>query len=145
MKKIVLVIEKAAEKELWGRIEYDDNLIVESARSIEKLQVKMKKLLMDFHDLPAEEIEFDLQYDLTGLFEDKSFLNTSAVAEVIGINKSLMRQYTSGIKFPSYERAKQIETAIHKIGKDLLKVKVAGPSRLRGGNRKETIKKKATL
>lgn len=144
MKTIVLVIEKAAEKELWGRVEYGDNLIVESARNIDRLQVKMKKLLYDFHDLLPEEIKFDLQYDITGLFEEKSYLNTSAVAEVIGINKSLMRQYTSGVKFPSYERTKQIETAIHKIGRDLLKVKVAGPSRLRDSSKKDTNKKKAT-
>lgn len=131
MKNIVLVIERALDNELWGRVEYDDDLIVESAKTIEKLQNKMKRLLVDFHDLDTNEIAFDLQYDLKGLFDNKQFLNTNAVADVVGINKSLMRQYASGVKYPSYERAKEIEKAIHYMGQDLLSIKVAIRSKIR--------------
>jgi len=36
-----------------------------------------------------------------------------------------MRQYATGKKFPSEERAKKIESVINEIGKDLLSVKIS--------------------
>ena len=36
-----------------------------------------------------------------------------------------MAQYAAGKKFPSLQRAKEIEKAIHDLGRDLLKVKIA--------------------
>ena len=35
-----------------------------------------------------------------------------------------MRQYSSGLKFPSEERVKEIESAIREIGKELSKIKL---------------------
>ncbi len=49
--KIALIIESSSEGDVWGRVHYDDNLIVESAADTEKLSRKMKKLLLDFHSL----------------------------------------------------------------------------------------------
>ena len=123
VQKIVLIIEKAREV-IWGRVYYDDNLIVESASSIPELEKKMKKLLKAFHKLDPANIEIDVQYDITGLFEEKNFLNTAIVAERAGINKSLMRQYAAGIKHPSYERVRVIEQVIHALAKELLAVKL---------------------
>jgi len=128
MKKIALVIESVKNGQFWGRLHYDDDLIVEKASSLELLERKMKKLLKDFHDLDIETVEFDIQYDIVGLFEEKKFLNVSAVAEMAGINKSLMRQYATGKKFPSYDRASKIVQVINEIGKDLGKVKIAAPN-----------------
>ncbi len=128
MKKIALIIESAKENEVWGRVLYDDNLIVEEAGSIVELEKKMKKLLKDFHELEPKEIDFELQYDITGFFDEKKFLNTTVVAAKAGINGSLMRQYASGKKYPSLERAKQIESVIHSIGKELISVKLATKS-----------------
>ena len=122
-----MVVEKA-EEALWGRVRYDDNLIVESAASIPQLEIKLKKLLKAFHKLDPKYIEIDVQYDITALFEEKNFLNTAIVAERAGINKSLMRQYAAGIKFPSYERVRAIEQVIHAIAKELLAVKLVSKS-----------------
>jgi hypothetical protein len=36
-----------------------------------------------------------------------------------------MAQYAAGIKFPSLERAKIIEEALHDLGRDLLEIKLA--------------------
>lgn len=141
MEKIELVIESAKENELWGRVLYADNLIVEEASSIPELEDKIKALLKEFHELKPEEIIFDLQYDNAGLFEQKKYLNTAIIAERTGINKSLMRQYASGIKSPSYERAKEIERVIHEIGKELLLIKIFSKKKLRAagkGRKKET-------
>ena len=131
MIKIPLVIESAKENEYWGRVLYEDNLIVEDASSIIELEEKIKLLLYEFHQLDPNKITFDLQYDIVGLFEEKKFLNAGVIAERAGINKSLMRQYAAGIKNPSAERAKEIERAIHEIGKELLVVKLSTREKLR--------------
>jgi hypothetical protein len=36
-----------------------------------------------------------------------------------------MAQYAAGTKFPSTERAEAIEKAIHELGRDLLKLRIA--------------------
>ena len=127
---IELIIESANTDAVFGRIKYDDNLMVSSAKNLEALTKKMKKLLKDFHQLKPESIEFEIQYDITGLFDSKNYLNASAVAEKAGISKGMMRQYTSGRKFPTLERVIQIQKTIHQLGKDLQHTKVALPKKL---------------
>jgi hypothetical protein len=114
-KKILLIIEKEnTSGELWGRVQYDDNLIVESAKTVEDLQNKMKVLLQDFHDVEPDQVKLDLAFDLTALFQER-----------LGINRSLMGQYAAGIKYPSITRAKEIEKVIHGFGNELRAVKIA--------------------
>ena len=125
MKKITLIIEKGSDEELWGRVDYDDNLITGNAPTLELLQKKIRDVLHKFHGLDTNQAEFDFVYDLTAVFSEKKYLNLSEVAQILGINRSLMAQYAAGKKFPSLERAKEIEKAIHNIGRDLLKVKIA--------------------
>ena len=125
MQKILLIIEKGTDKDLWGRVAFDDNLIVDSASSIELLERKMKKLLHDLHGLSPAKIEFEILHDLTAVFSEKTYLNLSVVAQKLGINRSLMAQYAAGSKFPSPERARAIEKAIHDLGRDLLKLRIA--------------------
>jgi hypothetical protein len=40
-----------------------------------------------------------------------------------------MRQYAAGIKYPSEERLKKIETTIHALGDELKSTKVALPKK----------------
>ncbi|MEO9021758.1 MAG: DUF2442 domain-containing protein [Ginsengibacter sp.] len=49
-------------------------------------------------------------------------INIYALANQIGINKSLLAQYIYGIKKPSSARKKEIENALHAPGKQLLAV-----------------------
>lgn len=119
-KKITIILEKSGSSYL-GRVTFQDNLIIESARTIEGLSVKVKKLLVNFHDIDANLIEFDFRYDLTVLFDAFNYLKISTVAQMAGINPSLLRQYATGIKHPSEAQAKKIESTLHSIGRDLLK------------------------
>jgi hypothetical protein len=121
--QIILIIEKADEGYL-GRVEYQDNLIVDEANDIPSLEKKIRKALKNFHGLNPDEIEFDYRYDLTVLFEKFNYLKISIVAELAGINASLLRQYVTGVKHPSAAQAKKIEDTIHKIGKELKQVHV---------------------
>lgn len=125
MGKIILIIESARDGELWGRVQYQDNLIIANANDEASLQAAMKKQLYTFHKLKPTEIVFDIQHDISGFFEHKHYLNVSAVASLAGINPSLMRQYVAGIKNPGLDRLKSIEKAIHSIGKEMQRIKLA--------------------
>jgi DNA-binding transcriptional regulator YdaS (Cro superfamily) len=125
MQKILLIIEKGKDKDLWGRVSFEDNLIVDSAPSLESLQKKMKKALHDLHGLNPANVNFEIAHDLTAVFSEKTYLNLSVVAQKLGINRSLMAQYATGTKYPSPERAQTIEKAIHELGRDLLKLQIA--------------------
>ena len=43
MKPLMLIVEQS-EGELWGRVHYEDDLLIDSAKNVEGLERKMKKL-----------------------------------------------------------------------------------------------------
>ncbi len=120
--KILLTIEKNKGK-LWGRITYKNNLITDYASSISALEKKITKLLKDFHNVSNP--EFSHAYDLTVFFEEFDFLKQSKIAELAGVNPGLLRQYASGVKYPSADQARKIEKAIHDLARELQSVSLA--------------------
>lgn len=120
--KLHLILEKQDEK-LWGRVEFNDNLMIDSASSIPALEKKIRKALLDFEGI--REVEFEYRYDLTVFFEQFSFLNQSKIAELAGINPGLIRQYSSGHKQPSREQVDKIEKAIREMAGKLRTVKLS--------------------
>lgn len=114
MKKLELIIEHG-DGELWGRVTYNDNLITGSAKSITELETQLKELLHDFEGLDPEQVTFTHLYDVYALFQEFDFLSISRVAYYAGINPGLMRQYASGVKHPSVDRAKDIERTLHRL------------------------------
>jgi hypothetical protein len=66
--------------------------------------------------------EFNVKYDLQSLFEYFRIINKSALADYVGINSSLLRQYAKGLAFASDKQRERIEIALHRIGEELLQV-----------------------
>jgi hypothetical protein len=116
------LIVEISDGELWGRVKIKGNLIVDSASSLDSLQKKMKSLIFDFEELEIN--QFDISYDLTSFFQQYPFINITEIANKTGINYGLMRQYSSGNKFPSEDRVRKIEQAIRDIGKELSRIKL---------------------
>lgn len=94
--KIELVIERSEDGSLWGRVNWNDNLIVENEKKIPALEIKMKSLLQDFEGLEPDTVEFIHLYDIYSLFQRFDFLKISSIAGHAGMNPSLLRQYASG-------------------------------------------------
>jgi transcriptional regulator with XRE-family HTH domain len=126
MIELNLILEsESTSNELWGRMNYKDDLIVYTGSNIDELQEKFKTILLKKYSLKQDDYNFALFYDLTALFKEKSFLNVSVIAQRAGIDRSLMAQYAAGIKLPSLERAAQIQEVIHSLGYELLSVNLA--------------------
>jgi hypothetical protein len=118
LQHIELVIEKGDDG-VWGRVNYNDNLIVDEAKTIDELEVNLKTLLHDVEGVDPENVLFDRRYDVYSLFEQFDFLNISKVAKHAGIHQGLLRQYASGVKHPSVNQAKKIEETIHKLAEQM--------------------------
>ena len=116
-----LIIERSDNK-FFGRVTVNNNLIIDHADSIQNLNKQLKKLVYKFENVAVE--EFNVVYDLTSFFTAHP-LNIGDVAKKAAISPVLMRQYASGIKFPSEDRLQQIEKAINEIGRELSKVKLS--------------------
>ena len=125
MEQINLIIENAKDGLVWGRVMYDDNLLVESATNAEELQVKMKTLLNDFHDLEPDTISFEISYDLSAFFENFGYLKISEIAKYAGLNSSLLRHYVAGSKTASKAQVMKLQEAIHRVGNELAQVTFA--------------------
>ena len=69
-------------------------------------------------------ISFEYKYDLASLFNYYSWINVSKFAKIAGINAGLMRQYKVGMAYISEAQTQKIEAALHKLGKELIAVKL---------------------
>ena len=82
-----------------------------------------------------EELDEDLSFD--GFFKPKPTfsslgrtlkqidgINISGIARASGVSQPLLANYISGKKTPSEKRKKEIEAALHRLGKELLAVKL---------------------
>jgi len=67
---------------------------------------------------------FVYKYDLASLFNYYPSINVSQFAKYIGLNPSLMRQYKTGNAYISEKQAARIEEGIHRLGKELMEVKL---------------------
>ncbi|MFS8083067.1 MAG: DUF2442 domain-containing protein [Ginsengibacter sp.] len=91
----------------------------------DKIDVRWKELDEDIH-MNSFFDTTEADYSNTVALSLKQFpqINISALANQIGINKSLLAKYIYGIKKPSTDRKKEIETALHTLGRRLLEVQL---------------------
>lgn len=125
--KVTVIIEKA--KDGYYSCYVEDDLpgfgLSGFGESAEAAKEDMMKTYQELKEIQAEEgkevpeLEFTYKYDMQSFFDYFSFLNVSKVAELAGINPSLMRQYTSGVANAGQKQYDKIRVAIGKISKEL--------------------------
>lgn len=130
--KLTIILEPG-DGEIWGRIKAPNTLLTTSGENVEEVTQNLKSLIQDHLDhegktqsewegVKVENIQFDFVYDLTELFEVLSAVKINSIADLSGINQSLMRQYASGVKFPSIAQGQKILQAVHQLGQKLMQV-----------------------
>lgn len=65
-------------------------------------------------------INFEFVYDLQSFFEYFSVFNVTEVARRAGINPTLMRQYTSGVKKAGEKTYAKLSACLNDIRKDII-------------------------
>lgn len=61
------------------------------------------------------ELTYVYKYDMQPFFEQFPWINVTKVAEIAGINPSLMRQYAAGITMVGQKQYDKIRRALHKL------------------------------
>lgn len=128
MKKIPVVVEKASDGFFWCRTAEEINGTTMLSGCGETVAAAKKDLLDCYNEAKAdakengenfEDIEFTYSFDLISFFNYFSFLNVSDIAKRAGINPSLMRQYTSGVKNAGEKTYSRLAECIKDITKEL--------------------------
>ncbi len=89
----------------------------------------MKEVLETYEEtgepIPEElqNITFEYKYDMPSFLNCYNYLNMTKLADKAGINPSLMRQYKRG-QYVSEKQASKIQEAVHKIGRELLAIRL---------------------
>jgi predicted RNase H-like HicB family nuclease len=81
------------------------------------------------HDnLPAilqDDYKIEYRYDTQSFLNYYNHIFTNVALErITGINQKLLHHYSSGLKKPREKQRKKIESALHKLGNELLAVKL---------------------
>jgi hypothetical protein len=79
--------------------------------------------LEGFYSFNKNEIEKQ-QNEVSLVFSQFPAINITRFAEQVKINRSLLASYVCNEKKPGIKNKKQIEAALHQLGKDLLAVKL---------------------
>ena len=127
MKKVLVTVSQAPDGTYWCHSESDvyGGGINGAGKSVSEAKADLMVCLKDAREAYLEEggsdysVEFHYQYDLQSFFEYFSFLNVSDIAKRAGINPSLMRQYTSGVKAAGEKTYARLSDCIDRITKDL--------------------------
>ena len=127
MKKVIVTISQAPDGTYWCHTEsdvYDSGLngagttVAEAKADLMDCLEESKEDYVDNGGVPFE-VTFSYQYDLQSFFEYFYFLNVTEIAKRAGINPSLMRQYTRGIKNAGEKTYTRLTECMGKITKEL--------------------------
>jgi len=125
MSKYKLIVEKNQDG-YWGQVEELPG-VFSSGNSIPNLIINSKEAIELYFENSEEKvkrIQFELVMDIQEFFKINDFINITSLAKRIGMNSSLLRQYSKGIKFPSLVQVAKIEKEIKQIGKELSKTEL---------------------
>lgn len=124
MKKVVVLVEKTKDGTYWGTSQNIPGVITADGNSLEELKSNFAEAfeMAQEADTVYQDYDFDFQFkmSLKDFFKQFPEINKSSLAKRMGINSSLLSQYTS--KNPAYisiERVKKIEQEIHKLAEEL--------------------------
>ncbi len=128
MKKVTAIIERGADGSYGIYTPKLKNTIIGEGNTVEEAkadfligyQEMVDTYKEDNKPLPKElqDIEFTYQYDLAAFYDAHPYLNVSKIAQYVGINDTLMRQYRRG-QYISEAQVLRIQNGIRAIGKEL--------------------------
>ncbi len=99
----------------------------EAKKSILEAIVLLKKYNKQ-KNIPAilkSDYEFVFKFDTESLLKYyKGIFTKAGLERITGINQRQIQHYSSGLKKPRLTQVKKIESALHKLGKELLAVEL---------------------
>jgi hypothetical protein len=110
---------------VWGRAYGPMMMIVESAPTLAEVKSKVKRVIE--RDGVSKVEGFDLEYDLSSLFDRFPFLVASGISKRARIREGRLKLYANGSKHASIGNVKALEAVIRKLGKQLAAIELQIP------------------
>lgn len=132
---VTIIFEPCADGSYWARINTADMLLTTQGNTKDAATTNILFLVKDFLEnegatkpqwegIALSAITFHQVFDLTQFFDSIKEVKLSELSKEAKINASLLRQYACGNKYPSIERCREIEAALHKIGARLKNLQI---------------------
>lgn len=132
MKQIKIIIERS--KDSYSA--YAENVegiygagdtVAEAKQSIMD-SIRLLKKYNDDDNIPKvlkDKYELKFKFDAESLLNYyKGIFSNAAFERITGINQKQIQHYSSGIKKPRLAQTKKIETALHKLGEELMAIEL---------------------
>ncbi|MEY2905104.1 MAG: hypothetical protein RJA52_1120 [Bacteroidota bacterium] len=125
--KIAIIIEKTD----TGFSAFSENYpIYTTGKSIPELiknAYEAIHLFFEENDIAISPQDIKFEIDFKQFFKYYKLINANFLAEMIGMNPSLISQYVSGTKRPSAKQTNKILLGIQKIGQELSSINLLHP------------------
>ena len=128
--RITAFIEKKEDNVFWVHADdFNPPLSTEGCTVIQAKDLFEKSLREVVNDCSPEDFpeksqntEIEYRYDVASLFDCFDWINVTKTAHHIGINPSLMRQYSRGRTYISEKQVEKIERGLRSLGETLASV-----------------------
>lgn len=132
MKTIKIVIEKT--KDMYSGYAENVKGIYAAGDTIEEVIQSVNdaiRLLKEYNkeentpEVLKKQYRIEYRFDVASLLNYyKGIVSNSALERLTGINQKLLYHYASGLKTPREAQRKKIENALHKLGSELMGIKL---------------------
>ena len=131
MKKVKIVIERS--DDLFSAYAENVNGVYGAGNTVSEAKDSIVKAIELLREYNKDNVPAILkgEYSLDFRFDVESFLNyykgiftNAALERITGINQKQFQHYSTGLKKPRETQIKKIETALHKLGGELIAVKL---------------------
>ena len=133
MKKITVIIERAKDGGYGVYGETTDGIwgMGDSVKEAKESAMESLRLFLENNEAKNIPPELKGDYELIYKYDTQSFLNyykgiftNAALERLTGINQKQLQHYASGLKKPRPLQTKKIQTALHKLGHELLEIEL---------------------
>lgn len=131
MKKVKIVIERS--NDLFSAYAENVNGVYGAGNTVSEAKDSIVKSIELLNKYNKDNVPSILkgEYTLVFRFDVESFLNyykgiftNAALERMTGINQKLFQHYATGLKKPRETQVKRIESALHKLGGELMAVQL---------------------
>ena len=131
MKQVKIVIERS--NDLFSAYAENVEGIYGAGNTVSEAKDSVLKAIKLLHKYNKDNVPSILkkEYSLVFRFDVESFLNyykgiftNAALERITGINQKQFQHYATGLKKPREVQIKKIETALHRLGNELIAVKL---------------------
>jgi predicted RNase H-like HicB family nuclease len=129
MKTVKIIIERS-EDAYWAYAENVEGItgVGDTVQEAKQSALDCIEILKELNDTPKV---LKAAYSVIFKFDTQSLLNyykgifsNASFERITGINQKQLHHYSTGLKKPREAQAKKIETALHKLGSELMAVEL---------------------